>query len=546
MPKNNVDYSLYLVTDSTMLPEGKTLYNQIKDALKNGVTLVQLREKNLDSRNFVEEAFEVKLLCKEFNIPLIINDRVDVALAIDADGVHVGQDDIPIPLVRSLIGPDKILGWSVSKVSEVEQLAEWGPQMVDYIGIGMVFHTNTKKNPKKTPMGPRGVTEILDALEFQNANWCRTVAIGGLHPNNISRVLYQCVSSNGKRALDGISLVSDIMASTNAGSSTKILRDIINKRCFEFVDCGLHRSIQDCNELIPEIKSVIAQLSKLKPLVHHVTNRVHQNFGANVTLALGGSPIMSEIKEEVFELSQTPYATLLLNTGSVASTDVFKRAIESYNESKRPIILDPVGYSATQLRLETNDSLLNHGQFACIKGNHGEILSLARMNSQKMRGVDAGSQKASECLLVKATKDVAFRFRTVAVCTGEVDYVVDGTNHGYYELSRTHYSVDELRCYKVHAGPIGLMSRITASGCSLGSTISCLVGGLLPAQSLLSAVLGGVLLFKEAGKVAAARADAPGSFQTYLIDALYNLSQANEPENWTVNCSIVENTTDSH
>ena len=199
--KSKVDYSLYLVTDSTMLPEGTTLYSQVEAGLKNGVTLVQLREKDSDTKIFIEEALEVKKLCVKYNVPLIINDRVDVALAIDADGVHVGQGDMPIPMVRALVGPDRIVGWSVGKTSEVETLAQWGPDMVDYIGIGMVFPTMTKKNPKKSPMGPQGVIEILDALEINNADWCRTVAIGGLHPNNIERVLYQCGSSNGKSCL---------------------------------------------------------------------------------------------------------------------------------------------------------------------------------------------------------------------------------------------------------------------------------------------------------------------------------------------------------
>jgi len=146
--KEDVDYSLYLVTDSGMLPEGTTLCSQIEAGLQNGVTLVQIREKETDTKLFIEEALEVKKLCTKYNVPLIINDRIDVAMAIKADGVHVGQDDMPIPMVRNLVGPDMIIGWSVGKVSEVEQLAKWGPQLVDYIGIGTLFPPQTKKNAK--------------------------------------------------------------------------------------------------------------------------------------------------------------------------------------------------------------------------------------------------------------------------------------------------------------------------------------------------------------------------------------------------------------
>lgn len=163
--KESVDYTLYLVTDSTMLPEGKTLLFQVEQGLKNGVTMVQLREKDTDAKTFVAEALAVKKICDSFNVPLIINDRVDVALAIDASGIHVGQEDIPIPMVRKLVGPDKIVGWSVGKVEEVDRLAEWGPDMIDYIGVGTVFETQTKKDIKKIPMGPEGVSRILTRLE---------------------------------------------------------------------------------------------------------------------------------------------------------------------------------------------------------------------------------------------------------------------------------------------------------------------------------------------------------------------------------------------
>ena len=108
-----IDYTLYLVTDSTMLPEGTTLLSQVEAALKNGVTIVQLREKDTDTKTLIHKALELKQLCDRYEVPLIIDDRVDVAMAIDASGVHVGQSDMPIPMVRKLVGPEKIVGWSV-------------------------------------------------------------------------------------------------------------------------------------------------------------------------------------------------------------------------------------------------------------------------------------------------------------------------------------------------------------------------------------------------------------------------------------------------
>lgn len=520
-----------------MLPPNTTLYSQVKAGLENGVTLVQLREKETDSKTFVEEALKIHEICQQFNVPLIINDRIDVALAVDAEGVHVGQDDIPIPLVRKLVGPNKLVGWSVGKSSEVDQLAKWGPDMVDYIGIGMVFPTKTKKNPKKSPMGPQGVIGILNSLENNKAAWCRTVAIGGLHPVNIERVLYQCVASNGKRSIDGISLVSDIMAATDAGAATKRLRSLLDKRNFEFLDLQLN------NEEITtsSIKRVIEQVSQTRPLVQHITNKVHQNFGANVTLALGSSPIMSEIKSEVHELAHIPNATLLLNTGSVAPVDMLEEAILAYNQVRRPIIFDPVGYSATETRQILNDTLLSCGQFTCIKGNSSEILSLAELTAEKMKGVDAHAGAVDKELLAKATRVVAYKFKTVAVCTGELDFIADGTMAGQYALSvgSKGISADNIPCIVIENGPIEIMGDITASGCSLGSTIACFVGGLHPGEKLFDAVVAAVLLYKSAGKLASGRCQGSGTFYVQLIDALYQLFHENKPENWTAKFQIL-------
>ncbi|QLL33639.1 hypothetical protein HG536_0E05500 [Torulaspora globosa] len=528
--KENVDYSLYLVTDSSMLPDGTTLYSQVKAGLENGVTLVQLREKDIETKDFIREAVEVQKLCQSFNVPLIINDRIDVALAIGADGVHVGQDDMPIPMVRKLVGPDMIIGWSVGFRHEVETLAEWGPDMVDYIGVGTIFPTLTKKNPKKAPMGPQGAIEVLNALEDNKAHWCRTVAIGGLHPVNIERVLYQCVSSNGQRALDGISVVSDIMAAPDAAAATKNLRHLLDNPSYKFVNLGL-KSETVSSETYRE---VVGQVTRNRPLVQHMTNKVHQNFGANVTLAVGSSPIMSEVKEEVHELARIPHAALLLNTGSVAPLDVLREAITAYNKEKRPIVFDPVGYSATEARRLLNDTLLSHGQFTCIKGNTSEILSLAKLTTEKMKGVDAFTGQLDKVMVAQATRVVAYTYKTVAVCTGEYDFVADGTFGGRYYLScGLGISAKDIPCVAIHNGSIPIMGDITASGCSLGSTIACCVGGVAPESNLFDAVVTAVVLYKTAGKLASTRCQGNGSFNVQLLDALYQLFHENCPATWS-------------
>lgn len=149
----NVDYTLYLVTERSLLPDGFDFLEHLELCLKGGVTLVQLREKNLDTRPFIDLARKAKAITQKYNVPLIINDRIDVALAIDADGVHVGQDDMPLSQVRHFIGPNKIIGVSVNNIQEAQVAIGGG---ADYLGIGAVWFTSTKKLSKK-PLGVEGV-----------------------------------------------------------------------------------------------------------------------------------------------------------------------------------------------------------------------------------------------------------------------------------------------------------------------------------------------------------------------------------------------------
>ncbi|AMD21381.1 HER102Wp [Eremothecium sinecaudum] len=524
--KDDVNYSLYLVTDSTMLPEGKTLEYQVEKALQNGVTLVQLREKDTDTKTFLKRAQNLKDLCTRYGVPLIINDRVDIALAVDADGVHVGQDDMPVPVLRRLLGPDKIIGLSVGYPEEVEELAKWGEGFVDYIGIGMVFPTLTKKNPKKSPMGTVGVSRILSALEDHKAAYCRSVAIGGLHPDNIPRVLIQSMSSNGCRSVDGIAVVSEIMQDPDAGQATRRLKDLINLRHFKYTPGVFAESTFNPNDIDEYIKFI----RTAPPLVHHITNDVHQNFGANITLALGASPIMSKNKEEFEELAKINQSVLLLNTGSLPDTSIVFEAVRAYNEQQRPIIYDPVGYSATSVRLMYNQRVLTSAQFTCIKGNAGEILSMDEKSSGQMRGVDSTvTEEGNVETLVEAARRVAYRYRTIVVMTGENDIVIDGTIGCTFNLSTgAGITSSSLPAYVVTAGNIPIMGSVTTTGCSLGTAIACFVGSLQDTHSVFSAVLSAVIVYKVAGKVASERCSGSGSFQKEFLDALYQLARGSD------------------
>lgn len=150
MPKRNIgdirdmkaklDMTLYLVTDSTYHTE-ESFYKTIEEACQGGVTLVQLREKNCGGREYLEKARKVKVITDRYQIPLIIDDRVDVAIACDAAGVHVGSSDLPVSVARELLGPDKIVGATAKTVEAAKKAYEEG---ADYLGVGAIFPTTTK------------------------------------------------------------------------------------------------------------------------------------------------------------------------------------------------------------------------------------------------------------------------------------------------------------------------------------------------------------------------------------------------------------------
>jgi len=161
--KKNINWELYLVTDRELskIP----FYEMIKKAVDGGVTVVQIREKKLSTREFIEEALEVKRIIKE--IPLIINDRVDVALAVKADGVHLGNEDMPVDIARRILGKDFIIGASASSVEEAKEKERMG---ADYIAVSPVFSTPTKPDAGP-PLGLEGIKEMRRVVKVEQMAW---------------------------------------------------------------------------------------------------------------------------------------------------------------------------------------------------------------------------------------------------------------------------------------------------------------------------------------------------------------------------------------
>lgn len=197
---------LYAVTDRTWTGE-RTLYQQVEDALKGGVTCVQLREKKMDDTSFLQEAMELHALCRRYGVPFIVNDNVDVAIACGADGVHVGQEDMDAGEVRRRTGGSMILGVSVHTVEEAQEAVRNG---ADYLGLGAVFPTSTKTDVDQ--MSNETLRAICDAVDVP------IVAIGGINRGNIGKL-----AGSG---VDGVALVSAIFSAADVEASCRELRKL--------------------------------------------------------------------------------------------------------------------------------------------------------------------------------------------------------------------------------------------------------------------------------------------------------------------------------
>lgn len=190
MSKPQIDYSVYLVTDDVCL-QGRPLLRCVEKALQGGVTLVQYRSKHKDGGSMYQEALALKSLCDKYLVPLIINDRVDLALAVGAAGVHVGQSDLPCAAVRKIVGKDFIIGVSAHNVEEALQAVAAG---ADYLGCGAVFGTATKADASM--LGLENLRKIRSAVKLP------IVGIGGVNAENYSHVL--STGANGAAIISGI------------------------------------------------------------------------------------------------------------------------------------------------------------------------------------------------------------------------------------------------------------------------------------------------------------------------------------------------------
>lgn len=204
--KLNNSLLLYAITDRHWL-NGKTLYSQVELALKGGATMIQIREKDLDENTFLKEAEQIQSLCAKYCVPFIVNDNVELAVKIGADGVHVGQSDMAAKDVRALIGKDKILGVSAQTVEQALEAQKCG---ADYLGTGAIFPTGSKDDAQV--LGVQTLKEICSAVNIP------VVAIGGISKDNILELK--------KSGIAGVSVISAIFAQNDIVAATAELKSL--------------------------------------------------------------------------------------------------------------------------------------------------------------------------------------------------------------------------------------------------------------------------------------------------------------------------------
>ncbi|ORY10753.1 Hydroxyethylthiazole kinase family-domain-containing protein [Clohesyomyces aquaticus] len=530
MDKSKVDYSLYLVTDSTEAILGdKDLYHVVDNAISGGVTVVQYRDKTSSAGGLIETAKRLQLLCARHRVPLIINDRVDVALAVECAGVHLGQDDMDVSTARHLLGPGKIIGATVSSVSEAFAAVKAG---ADYLGIGTLYATNTKKDTKSI-VGIKGIRQILHHLGArgdEKSREIKTVCIGGIHKANCQLVRYQLFApsiptSIPTKGIDGVAVVSAIMASPDPSLAAQGFKSALSSPPafvpisvptlpFPYLPDGA-LSKSHASSLRTFLLQATQAVVDIHPISHNMTNLVVQNFSANVALSVGGSPIMSNNGDEATDLARLSGGLVInMGTSTPEALSNHRKAITAYNDVGNPVILDPVGAGATQTRKDALAYLLASGYFSLIKGNEPEIMQIAvssglvlRLDkgSQQQQGVDSGASHLSLQQKAALVAALARREQNLFLMTGPVDVLSNG--------------VTTLCISNGHR----LMGAITGSGCALGTVLSIYLAAARRTRSdAFTSAVAGIVHYNIAGEMAARKGgvDGPGTFVPAFMDAL--------------------------
>ncbi|KAJ5137769.1 hypothetical protein N7526_004002 [Penicillium atrosanguineum] len=421
---------------------------------------------------------------------------------------------------KRLLPKNAIIGISTSSVEEAQKAISDG---ADYLGIGTMFATPTKTNTKSV-IGTVGTQAILSAIS--DATNVATVSIGGINHSNVQRVMYQSQSPN--KSLDGVAIVSAIMAADDPKASTEEFAKLI-KSPPAFALNPRSARVNEAEALIEEVPEIVRKMVEAHPFVHNMINFVVVNFVANVALSMcvfhyylcviarffanhrrsGASPIMAPYGEEAPDLARLD-GSLLINMGTLNGDSVsnYLKALQAYNACGAPVVYDPVGAAATEIRRNAVSTLMAGGYFDLIKGNEGEIRQVWGSNAEQQRGVDSGPSTLNGQQKARLARDLARRERNVVLMTGAVDYLSDGERVIAVENGH-HY-----------------LGQVTGTGCAIGTISGCFLTA--HRSDKLLAVLSGILMYEIAAENAASKeyVRGPGSFVPAFLDELYAIRTA--------------------
>jgi thiamine-phosphate diphosphorylase / hydroxyethylthiazole kinase len=374
----------------------------------------------------------------------------------------------------------------------------------------------------KSIIGTAGTKAILEAIAVQGVE-IPAVAIGSITATNVQRLLHQTSSSTHPHGrLSGIAVVSAIIASADPQSAARELRSRIDNAYTTFYSPTPPNTPQptSLSTLLSQVPAITRKHVLANPLCHNMTNLVVQNFAANVCLATGSSPIMSNNGLEAPNLASLS-GGLVINMGTITPDTLanFLLAARAYNSlsSPGPIVFDPVGGGATSIRRDAIKQLLTAGFFDCIKGNEDEIKTVFDSvgsssppsgPSSQQRGVDSAPSTTTSSQKANLVRSLAQRQRCIILMTGPTDYLSDGTRT--VTISNGH----------------PLLGKITGSGCALGSVIASYL--TVHREDKFLAVLAAVLHYEIAAERAARDAKGPGTFVPAFLDQLHRIAQMAE------------------
>lgn len=323
---------LYAITDRRWLA-GESLASAVERAIRGGVTCLQLREKDMDEQQFCEEALEIKKICEKYHVPLIINDNVKVALAVDADGVHVGQSDMEAGNVRKLLGPDKIIGVTAKTVEQALRAQASG---ADYLGVGAVFHTGSKTDAKE--ITHETLREICGAVSIPVA------AIGGITAENVLEL-----SGTG---ISGIAVISAVFAEKDVEEAARILRGKVSQLA-EIMHTALTIAGSDCSGgagIQADIKTMLAHGVYAMSAVTALTAQ-------NTTGVYGIQTVDPAFLKKQLDCVFTDIFPDAVKVGMAANAELIHVIAEQLKRYKaRNIVVDPVMISTSGSALLREDA----------------------------------------------------------------------------------------------------------------------------------------------------------------------------------------------